>query len=350
MKKLRAIMLFALCLPLLVCGCSEVKATGENYNGRFSLFDCRVQNGQLVYGEEGMNEFLSYENMKTVPLCIKPDCNHTANENCLGANKENGEFIHDGQLYWFENSTELKNDKPVRTLKFKCSLVTGYNERTALSIDNARFESAAVPCVKNDDMLYFTPVFYDDDKPSLHLSEIDLKRNKFTDLAVIGDTGEALVGYFSGKLFFKTFYFDTEKCEFGEINMLFTDIIENGSFAIFDGYFVYDTQDGIHIAKENGTDIILENEKLDDSVAIFDDKLFNTFYDHKPYYINLAGNDFKRTQFESPIGNAAFTIYNQYKDYFILYVAREYFDEENGMTSWQVDYEKVPKTDITGDI
>lgn len=341
MKKIKHLFtVFVIILSL--CGCTDSGRYEGNFNGCFKIFDCRVQNGILVYTDAGMNEFLNYENMQTIPLCTKPDCTHTKDSDCFGFGKETGEFIHNNKLYWFVQSGRYEDDEFYPILKFMQSDVTGYNEINLVEIEGYIFENAALPCVINDNTLYFTPYKQEDDNREIHLSKIDLDSYRFTDIAIIGEDCGNLKGIFDDKVYFYEMYFDLKNNCFGEEKFQ-----KNGhKFKIYDNYLMYDKDGDIIILNENKDKLIIKNEEMTDFVTIEDDILFCTTPNSSPYYIDLKNEELIRTEFESPSPEDDFFVYDSYKDSYIIYVAKIAFDEETGENTWNINYEKISKSSV----
>ena len=308
--KITKLMCMAL-TAVLLASCGGAKADSQEKYREISAFAniCMTDSvfGEFYFDDNDATHFFDYTSMNDVFLCSKPNCKHTPNyththtdDVCSAYDLGYKPCLYGDKLYYMTNEIRIKDNSPAFSICMRSADIDGTNRKSIAELEG--YQNSG----NNDYLvgykLYFTAANNrtDDEIIEMKNGNIQYREEGIWCYNFPTDTFEliydryndgyitiSLVGYWQGKLYFRSSEIDEEdyiKSGYYAIDLESKEVTEapSGFVAVSDEYLITTENDTLILHKDNDTRIVAEGFEYEQylSVYVINGKMFSPKRDY----------------------------------------------------------------------
>lgn len=301
----------------LLCSCASESDDTDNYSSvdrddiiimqRNSVYENVNNHGEFYSNGIGSLRYFDFMSMVSAPICSKPNCTHTDENECTSFGLDNHPTLIDDKIYYFTYELTYGDDnKPKYVTYLNHANVDGSGRVQVSSIDGIMVWKP------NDAYIYDNVIYFTADKMTLDESTMmfdsstkcicscDYSTGKF-EIYEEYDKGYSpnifIQGYYKDKIYFIFSYYDEEdpyiNLPFEEYDKVIAEAYEWGNehsvtevytldintkeialsdltnkmsidtgIVARDGYLIYDDDEGMHAIDYNGNETVIPGESI----------------------------------------------------------------------------------------
>lgn len=289
-------------LLLLFVSCGEIDYDKTMYFGYISPDQITFENGLIFidYGNSQIVKFADFDSLITVPICPKPNCPHTDENECSALGIKGTIFVYNNSLCWLAN--EMRYDD-VGNLTDNTTLymsnTDGTNRRQVAELEGYRVSGGAFVY---DKKVYFcaTDVEYESEMSAdyalEYLYSYDFSEKKFAQIEFLAEgynSGAYIRGSFGNALFMiyqgtpelgmRENYDEHRKYALYNLENNELDILDKNTVSASEDCLICFNDDGtVFVRRLNGEEICISSDRIIAQTAndykIINDILISSFY------------------------------------------------------------------------
>lgn len=313
----KGIAMFVSCVMLLslLCSCASESDDTDNYSSvdrddiiimqRNSVYENVNNHGEFYSNGIGSLRYFDFMSMVSAPICSKPNCTHTDENECTSFGMNNHPALIGDNIYYFTSEFIYGDDNNLKCVTYlNRANVDGSGRVQVSSIDGIDVWRPYDAYIY-DNVIYFTA-----DKVTLDESTMMFDSNTKCICSCDYSTGEFKIygelsekynpnmlmrGYYKDKIYFTFSYCDEEDpykyISLEEFNEVFvemyewtrehtitevytldintkeiaqSDIVSDNNSSMFarDGYLIYSNNEGLHAIDYNGNETVIPGESV----------------------------------------------------------------------------------------